>query len=220
MWRIFICWFAQRRVLTFIRDSRRSLMTMYLLGYVKPFQSFGIRLSPWLVIAHWPGLAWKLTIAKRSFQTLTLYSIALQRFVLMKSSDWPSISTYTEHESYLNCAHTCNTCRYIVDHSSSNNQHNNKINVLAHFSVLNFFFSLEHATNSNLVFILFSHTLSLCICMGSNILQVVMHVSTAYSNCHLRFIEEKFYNYPFHFDDLSRLIDKLDDKALDNITPT
>lgn len=47
-----------------------------------------------------------------------------------------------------------------------------------------------------------------------------MHVSTAYSNCHLRFIEEKFYNYPFHSDDLSRLIDKLDDKSLDNITPT
>lgn len=49
--------------------------------------------------------------------------------------------------------------------------------------------------------------------------QVVMHVSTAYSNCHLRFIEEKFYNYPFRFDDLSLYIDKLDDKALDNITP-
>lgn len=50
--------------------------------------------------------------------------------------------------------------------------------------------------------------------------QVMMHVSTAYSNCHLRFIEEKFYNYPFHFDDLSRLIDKLEDKSLDNVTPT
>lgn len=58
------------------------------------------------------------------------------------------------------------------------------------------------------------------LCTHMQHLQVVLHVSTAYSNCHLRFIEEKFYNYPFHFDDLSRLIDKLDDKSLDNITPT
>lgn len=50
--------------------------------------------------------------------------------------------------------------------------------------------------------------------------QVVMHISTAYSNCHLRFIEEKFYKYPFRSDDLSRLIDKLDDQSLENITPT
>lgn len=50
--------------------------------------------------------------------------------------------------------------------------------------------------------------------------QVFMHVSTAYSNCHLRYIEEKFYNYPFHYDDLNRLIEKLDDKQLDEVTPT
>ncbi|XP_031622375.1 fatty acyl-CoA reductase wat-like [Contarinia nasturtii] len=58
------------------------------------------------------------------------------------------------------------------------------------------------------------------LCTHMEHLQVVMHVSTAYSNCHLRFIEEKFYNYPFHFDDLSRMIEKMDDKALDKITPT
>lgn len=54
----------------------------------------------------------------------------------------------------------------------------------------------------------------------SRIAQVVIHVSTAYANCHLRFIEEKFYKYPFHADDLSRLIDKLDDKSLEEVTPT
>lgn len=47
----------------------------------------------------------------------------------------------------------------------------------------------------------------------------MMHVSTAYSNCHLRFIEEKFYNYTLHYDDLSRLINKLDESQLDKITP-
>lgn len=47
-----------------------------------------------------------------------------------------------------------------------------------------------------------------------------MHVSTAYSNCHIRFIEEKFYTYPFHVDDLNRLIEKLDDKSLEEVTPT
>lgn len=47
-----------------------------------------------------------------------------------------------------------------------------------------------------------------------------MHVSTVYSNCHLRFIEEKFYKFPFHFNDLNRLIEKLDDKSLEEVTPT
>lgn len=60
--------------------------------------------------------------------------------------------------------------------------------------------------------------LELCGQMGK--LNVCMHVSTAYANCHMRFIEEKFYRYPFHYTDLSRLIEKLDDRALEEVTPT
>lgn len=48
-----------------------------------------------------------------------------------------------------------------------------------------------------------------------------MHVSTVYSNCHLSGkIDEKFYKYNMDFDDLDRLIEKLDDKQLEEITPT
>lgn len=50
-------------------------------------------------------------------------------------------------------------------------------------------------------------------------IQVLMHVSTAYSNCHLRFIEEKFYDFPLRYDDLRNIISKLDPAHLDNITP-
>ncbi|XP_037045453.1 fatty acyl-CoA reductase wat-like [Bradysia coprophila] len=58
------------------------------------------------------------------------------------------------------------------------------------------------------------------LCTHMTKLEVVMHVSTVYSNCHLRFIEEKFYKFPFHFNDLNRLIEKLDDKSLEEVTPT
>lgn len=46
-----------------------------------------------------------------------------------------------------------------------------------------------------------------------------MHVSTAYSNCHLRFIEEKFYDFPLQYEDLCRLMSKFDTAHLDKITP-
>ncbi|XP_055698069.1 fatty acyl-CoA reductase wat-like [Phlebotomus papatasi] len=58
------------------------------------------------------------------------------------------------------------------------------------------------------------------LCQHMKQLKAVIHVSTAYANCHLRYIEEKFYNYPIHFNDLDRLIEKLDDKSLEEITPT
>lgn len=60
----------------------------------------------------------------------------------------------------------------------------------------------------------------LALCGEMRSLAVCMHVSTAYANCHLRFIEEKFYKYPFHYSDLDRLIGKLDDRALEEVTPT
>lgn len=46
----------------------------------------------------------------------------------------------------------------------------------------------------------------------------MIHVSTAYSNCHLRRIEERFYDYPVKFEDLEEKIDHMDEKTIDNMT--
>lgn len=46
----------------------------------------------------------------------------------------------------------------------------------------------------------------------------MIHVSTAYSNCHLRRIEERFYDYPVKFEDLEEKIDHMDEKTIDNLT--
>lgn len=50
-------------------------------------------------------------------------------------------------------------------------------------------------------------------------LQSFIHVSTAYSNCHLSSVEEKFYDYPIGYDHLENIISKLDDNAIEEITP-
>lgn len=44
-------------------------------------------------------------------------------------------------------------------------------------------------------------------------------MSTAYSNCHLSSVEEKFYDYPIGYDQLEDIISKLDDNAIEEITP-
>lgn len=46
----------------------------------------------------------------------------------------------------------------------------------------------------------------------------MIHVSTAYANCHLRNIEEKFYDYPVNFEELDEKIDQMDDKTIDSMT--
>lgn len=51
-----------------------------------------------------------------------------------------------------------------------------------------------------------------------SIFQSLIHVSTAYANCHLRHIEEKFYDYPVKFDDLDEKLDQMDDKTIDSMT--
>lgn len=51
------------------------------------------------------------------------------------------------------------------------------------------------------------------------VLQSIIHVSTAYSNCHLSKVEEKFYDYPIGYDHLEEIISKLDDNAIEEITP-
>ncbi|PSN51360.1 hypothetical protein C0J52_07924 [Blattella germanica] len=51
-------------------------------------------------------------------------------------------------------------------------------------------------------------------------LKALIHVSTAYCNCHLKEIEEQFYNYPITYKKLLSIMDNVNDKMLDNITPT
>lgn len=44
-------------------------------------------------------------------------------------------------------------------------------------------------------------------------------MSTAYCNCHLQKIEETFYKYPVNYEDLPMILEKLDDKAAEELTP-
>ncbi|XP_058793398.1 fatty acyl-CoA reductase wat-like [Phymastichus coffea] len=50
-------------------------------------------------------------------------------------------------------------------------------------------------------------------------LKVIIHVSTAYSNCNRMHIDEKFYDPPLSGDNAIKLVQSLDDKKLDSITP-
>lgn len=49
-------------------------------------------------------------------------------------------------------------------------------------------------------------------------LKVIIHVSTAYANCHLKQIDEKFYKYSINYDDLDCLMEKFDEKTIDEVT--
>jgi fatty acyl-CoA reductase len=49
--------------------------------------------------------------------------------------------------------------------------------------------------------------------------QSFVHVSTAYSNCHLSHVDEKFYDYPIGYEHLDKIISKLDARAIEEITP-
>ena len=47
----------------------------------------------------------------------------------------------------------------------------------------------------------------------------MIHVSTAYANCHREMIEEKLYTYPIKSEDLLKLVDCLPEETLDQFTP-
>lgn len=49
--------------------------------------------------------------------------------------------------------------------------------------------------------------------------QSLIHISTAYSNCHLPRIEERFYDYPVSYNELENMLEKLDEKIVDQLTP-
>ncbi|KAJ8982244.1 hypothetical protein NQ317_013546 [Molorchus minor] len=52
-----------------------------------------------------------------------------------------------------------------------------------------------------------------------NNLKAFIHVSTAYANCHLKEIDEKFYNYNISYEDVGVAIEKLSKKEADLVTP-
>lgn len=51
-------------------------------------------------------------------------------------------------------------------------------------------------------------------------LKVFMHISTAYSNCHLSHVEEKFYPCEANSEKLHSIVDKLTDNEVNDILPT
>ncbi|XP_012270704.1 fatty acyl-CoA reductase wat isoform X2 [Orussus abietinus] len=57
------------------------------------------------------------------------------------------------------------------------------------------------------------------ICKYMPKLKSLIHVSTAYANCHLQEIGEKFYNYPIKYDGVCKLTETLPESTIDDITP-
>lgn len=60
--------------------------------------------------------------------------------------------------------------------------------------------------------------IELCKCMPN--LKAAVHVSTAYSQCPNKYIEERFYPAPLDSKKLMLLTDALSERMLDKITPT
>nr|XP_032525578.1 fatty acyl-CoA reductase wat-like [Danaus plexippus plexippus] len=50
-------------------------------------------------------------------------------------------------------------------------------------------------------------------------LRALVHISTAYSNCPLKEIDEKFYESPLSAEKMIDLVESMDDKTLNTITP-
>ncbi|XP_018572371.1 fatty acyl-CoA reductase wat-like [Anoplophora glabripennis] len=50
-------------------------------------------------------------------------------------------------------------------------------------------------------------------------LKSVIHVSTAFSNCHLPEIEEKFYDCPYAYEDIGQVLEKLNKNDIEQLTP-
>ena len=50
-------------------------------------------------------------------------------------------------------------------------------------------------------------------------MQAFVHFSTAYSNCTMKEIGERFYPPPMRWTDLVQLIDSLDERTVEMITP-
>ncbi|KAG8222376.1 hypothetical protein J437_LFUL002995 [Ladona fulva] len=57
------------------------------------------------------------------------------------------------------------------------------------------------------------------LCREMKKLKSVIHVSTAYSNCNRKYIEEHFYPPPMNYEKILQCVDSLDDRILEAITP-
>lgn len=57
------------------------------------------------------------------------------------------------------------------------------------------------------------------LCRQMTGLKSFIHISTAYSNCHLKKIEEKFYDYQMRYTDIEMMLAKLDAQEVERITP-
>lgn len=60
------------------------------------------------------------------------------------------------------------------------------------------------------------HVINLCRNMEN--LKAFVHVSTAYANCHLAEIEEKFYEYPVNYEDVEAMLDKMSKEEIKEST--
>ncbi|CAH1395740.1 unnamed protein product [Nezara viridula] len=50
-------------------------------------------------------------------------------------------------------------------------------------------------------------------------LKALIHISTAYTNCHLKIIEEKLYEQPYEYNKLEQMVDNLDPEILQKLLP-
>lgn len=47
----------------------------------------------------------------------------------------------------------------------------------------------------------------------------MIHVSTAFSNCHLQEIEEKFYDCPYTYEDIDKILEKMNKNEVEQLMP-
>ncbi|XP_044260395.1 fatty acyl-CoA reductase wat-like [Tribolium madens] len=57
------------------------------------------------------------------------------------------------------------------------------------------------------------------LCRQMKNLKSLIHVSTAYSNCHLNTIDETFYDYPVDYEKVGNLLEKVSKSEADKLTP-
>ncbi|RZC34343.1 fatty acyl-CoA reductase, partial [Asbolus verrucosus] len=58
------------------------------------------------------------------------------------------------------------------------------------------------------------------LCRQMKKLKSLLHVSTAYSNCHLNSIDEAFYDYPVNYEKIGALLEKISKSEADKLTPS
>ncbi|XP_066584284.1 fatty acyl-CoA reductase wat-like [Prorops nasuta] len=92
----------------------------------------------------------------------------------------------------------------------------NNVSIVFHVAAtIRFDEKLKLATATNIR----SSAIILEMCKRMPKLKSFIHVSTAYANCHLKRIEEKFYEHPFKYEEISTLVNTLPESIMNEITP-